>query len=260
MIARGPLVSVLVPAYNVEKHLGACLDCLTGQSYERFEVIVVDDCSTDQTWRVIEEYAEYDSRIIPLRNTTNLMAPATRNRAFEAASGEFIMLQDADDLCEPDRMRRLLSHLSESSTDFVSSGHYLFDAAGVYRRVVPRVAEPGKVSLLYGSPFCHAATMFRRECLSAVGAYRESPETERGQDYDLFIRLYARGFRGSNLPDVLYGYRVDAETIARRTFAYRIDECRIRWKGFGELGLMPWAAPFVLKPLLAHAFQRTLRR
>lgn len=250
-----PLVSVVIPAHNAEKQIAECLDAVLSQSYPNFEVVVVDDGSTDSTWVVIQKYVQADSRIVALRNPTNLSEPAARNRALEASNGIYVMLQDADDVCAANRMGCLTAYLMDSDADFVSSGYYLFDEHGTYRSVTPRLRYPSKTSFMYGSPFCHAATMFRRSCLQAVGGYRVSVETRRGADYDLFMRLYGAGFRGANIDDILYGYRVNQQTIARRTLAYRMDEVQIRRQGFSGLGLMPWAAPYVLKPLFAHALQ-----
>lgn len=88
-----------------------------------------------------------------------------------------------------------------------------------------------------------------------VNGYRVSKETRRGQDYDMFMRLYAMGFCGCNISDVLYGYRVDKNTLSRRKFEYRIDECIIRYKGFKSLGLLPKGLLYVLKPIAAYVIQ-----
>jgi len=255
-----PLVSVLVPAHNAEQHIGVCIDSLLEQSYSPFEIIVVDDGSTDRTWQVVAAYAEQDRRVVGVRGLVNTGVAAARNRALSVARGQYVMLQDADDLSVSSRMSRLVSYLETSGADFVSSGHYLFDDTGSYAVKIPKAEQPTKLHMLYGVPFCHAATAFRRDCLDDVGGYMVSEYTRRGEDYDLFMRLYARGFRGVNIPDVLYGYRVDSRTLSRRTFEYRLDECRIRWRGFSELGLMPWALPFVLKPIVAHALQSVRHR
>lgn len=255
-----PLVSVIVPAHNAEQHIGECLNSLLEQSYSPLEIVVVDDGSTDRTWQVVSEYAERDRRVVALRSPVDAGQAAARNRSLSVARGQYVVLQDADDLSVGGRICRLISHLEASGVDFVSSGHYLFDETGPYEVKIPKVNQPTKLHMLFGVPFCHAATAFRRDCLEEVGGYAVSDYTRRGEDYDLFMRLYARGFRGVNIPDVLYGYRVDSHTLSRRTFPYRLDECRIRWHGFHELGFMPWALPFVLKPVVAHAIQLVRHR
>lgn len=252
---RRELVTVIVPAYNVADQIEECLDCLTAQTYQNLEIVVADDSSTDTTWQRILEYSARDQRIVPIRNDRNLAQAATRNRCLQIATGKYVMLQDADDVCEPSRLEQLMTRMEEGDVDFVSSGHYLFDDAGILQRVIPRKANPTRWDFMPGAPFCHAATLFKRSALESVEGYRVSSETRRGEDLDLFMRLYAVGLRGANIPDVLYGYRVNDQTMLRRTFEYRIDECRVLWRGFVRMRLMPWALPFLAKPLLAHAAQ-----
>jgi glycosyltransferase EpsE len=251
-----PLVSVIVAAYNAEKHLEECLISLTRQSYANMEILVCNDCSSDHTLEILSRYAEKDQRIRVLSNPVNLQAAASRNRCIGQSRGRYVMIQDSDDVCEQNRVERLCDSFSKDETvQFVSSGYYLFDGEGIYKTIVPSIGVPQKEDFLFSLPFCHAATMFRADCLKKVGGYRVSKETRRGQDYDLFMRLYAAGYRGKNIDDILYGYRVDQDAVSRRKFRYRLDECRIRYRGFKELGLLPKGFPYVLKPIPAYLLQ-----
>lgn len=251
-----PLVSVVVAAYNAEKHIEKCLNCLINQTVLNIEILVCDDCSTDRTPDILSRYAKKDPRIRVLANPVNLRAAASRNRCIGESRGQYIMIQDSDDVCERNRAERLLSAFSEGKkVQFVSSGYYLIDDGGAYREVLPKRELPEKEDFLFSLPFCHAATMFRADCLKAVGGYRVSKETRRGQDYDLFMRLYANGCRGKNIRDALYGYRVDKAAVGRRKFRYRLDECRIRYRGFKQLGLLPKGFFYVLKPIPAYFIQ-----
>lgn len=249
------LVSVVIAAYNAEPYICACMDSILNQSYPNWEMWICDDASTDKTIEIVSEYALKDSRIHVLHNDTNLFAGMSRNKCINKSNGYYIAVQDADDISETNRLEVLVNAIEKSSCAFVSSGYYLFDENGIYKNIVPKIKEPTREDFLFGTPFCHAATLFTKECLAAVGGYRISKETRRGQDYDMFMRLYAKGCRGINVDDLLYGYRVDQETISRRKFRYRIDECIIRYKGFKALGLVPKAIPYVLKPIPAHIVQ-----
>ena len=193
-------------------------------------------------------------------NDSNMFAGHSRNRCISNSNGYYIAIQDADDVAEKNRLELLVDTIEREQCDFVSSGHYLFDDEGIYKRNIPRIKTPQKEDFLFDIPFCHAATLFTKECLNAVGGYRVSKETRRGQDYDMFMRLYAKGYKGINIDDLLYGYRVDRNTISRRKFKYRIDECVIRYKGFKGLGLLPKALPYVLKPIPAYIIQQLRRR
>lgn len=249
-------VSVIIAAYNVEKYIGECLDDIIGQTHQNFEIIICDDCSSDMTASIIKNYQKKDNRIIYIKNQENLYAAQSRNNCFNIATGEYYMIQDADDRADPCRIETLLNTIVGSEYDFVSSGQYLFDEEGVYKKYNPKKEVPTSKDFLSGLPFCHAATMFKKSCILAVGGYRVSDETRCGQDYDLFFRLFAAGFIGINIQPYLYGYRVDRNTIARRKFKYRIDECKIRLKGYKALGLLPIGYLYCVKPIIAYFVQK----
>lgn len=127
-----PKVSIIIPVYNVEKKLLCkCLDSLLNQTLNEIELICVLDCPTDGTDKVVEEYAQKDSRIKIVRNEQNLHIGESRNRGIEAATGEFIGFFDDDDYCEPDMYEKLYhstkqsnskAALCERSIEFMSSG------------------------------------------------------------------------------------------------------------------------------------------
>lgn len=253
-------ISVIIAAYNAERHIGDCLDSILNQTYKNIEVWVCDDASTDNTLAILQKYAAEDKRIHVLHNSKNMYAGFSRNRCLEKCSGEYIAIQDADDVANPQRFEHLIRTIRNSKCDFVSSGHYLFDDNGIYKESVPQIETPQIKDFLYGIPFCHAATLFSKECLLDVNGYRVSKETRRGQDYDMFMRLYAKGYTGKNIKNILYGYRVDRDTISRRRFRYRIDECVIRYKGFKNLGLLPGGFLYIFKPIPAFFVQALRRR
>lgn len=249
------LVSIVIAAYNAEKYIPDCLDSILNQTYQNIEIIVCDDASTDRTFDILKKYSINDDRIHILQNKRNMFAGFSRNRCIKLCKGEYIAIQDADDVSQQNRIEVLVTAIEKYKCDFVSSGHYLFDENGIYKENIPKIQAPECKDFLFDIPFCHAATLFTRECLAAVNGYRISDETRRGQDYDMFMRLYANGYKGVNINDLLYGYRVDRRTISRRRFKYRIDECKIRYKGFSAMGLMPKGFIFVLKPIPAYVMQ-----
>lgn len=254
------LISIVIAAHNSEKYISECLHSILSQTYENWEVWICDDASQDRTRDIIKEFALKDTRIHVIHNDVNLYAGSSRNKCIENCRGDYIAIQDADDVSEKNRLEVLLSAIIKLKCDFVSSGHYLFDSNGIYKKVLPKIINPQPKDFLIGIPFCHAATLFTKDCLVAVNGYRVSHETRRGQDYDLFMRLYSKGYKGVNVNEILYGYRVDRTTISRRKFKYRLDECIIRYKGFRALGLMPKGLPYVLKPIPAYFLQLIRKR
>ncbi len=248
------VVSIVIACHNGEKYIDTCLNSLINQTYQNIEILICDDNSTDNSLEILKEWREKDNRIVLLNNTENLFAAASRNKCIEIAKGDYIAIQDVDDLSEKNRIEVLKEVLDSEDVDFVSSWASVFEEDPDKIKYILKDAReyPQKKDFLYGIPFMHPATMFKKKCLLTVGGYRVSKETRRGQDYDLFMRLYANGYKGKNLFCPLYKFRVDYANYKRRTFKARLDEITIRKRGFKQMGLMPLGWLFVYKPLLAH--------
>lgn len=251
-----PLVSVIIPVYNAEQYISECVNSILSQTYKNIEIILCDDYSTDNSYRIIETFGS-DKRIKVLRNNQNLHQAQTRNRCIRQAKGEYILLQDADDISKQNRIEKLLGAF-ENKIDFVGSECYCFDDDGKIHEILKqKEVYPTQKSLLWGIPHIHASLMIRKVCLSAIGGYRVTKYTKRGEDYDMVMRLYAAGFRGKNISGELYGYRVDSETIRRRDFRSRIDECVIRYEGFkANKILFPLGWVYIFKPIPAYLYQK----
>lgn len=250
------LVSVIIPVFNAGRYIDECMQSVLSQTYSNIEVILCDDCSTDESYRKLLSYKN-DKRVKVLKNEKNLHQARTRNKCIEQAKGEFVLLQDADDVSKPNRIERLMESL-EDGVDFVGSNCYCFDDQGnIHEILTKKEMYPVRKSLLWGIPYVHASLLIRKSCLQKIGGYRFTKHTKRGEDYDMVMRLYAAGFRGKNIDDELYGYRVDKETINRRDFKSRIDECYIRYEGFkSNKILFPVGWIFIFKPLPAYFFQK----
>lgn len=117
------LVSVIIPAYNVEKYLARCLDSVCGQSYRDIEIIVVDDGSADRTPQICDDFADRDNRIKVIHKKNAGVASA-RNDALDIASGDMIAFADADDYYETDMIGELYNAMAEYGADMVSCGYY----------------------------------------------------------------------------------------------------------------------------------------
>lgn len=119
-----PLISVIVPVYNAEQHLPQCLDSLLKQTYSNIEVICIDDKSSDNSWISLSQYAQVDSRIIPIQLETNSGAGVARDTGIIKARGEFIMFVDADDFIENDHISCYVD-IANKDTDIVLASYYI---------------------------------------------------------------------------------------------------------------------------------------
>lgn len=246
-----PRVSIIMAAYNSEQYIKEAIESIIKQTITDWELIICDDNSDDSTYKIVTEFTDIDSRIKIIRNEENKKAAYSRNRCIDIAKGRFIAVQDADDISMPDRLEKQLYYLNRNKDiDFVGSRSSSFDENGVWRTTDP-ISYPKKKDFLKGSPFTHASIMFRQETINAVGGYRVSKETVRGQDTDMIMKMYAKGFKGANQQEVLYMYREDMSAINRRSLRFRLHATSRNIKRFRELDLMPLGYFYAIKPILA---------
>jgi glycosyltransferase involved in cell wall biosynthesis len=200
-----PRVSVIVAVRDGEHCLRGAVESVLAQTFSRFEVIVVDDGSTDGTWELIGEFAARDSRIVPLRNSVNRGQPFTRNRALAIARGEYIAIQDADDLSYPDRLAIQLEFM-DTHPDVGALGSAVDEVGSGFSRIGFQGSrdETLRALLLVNNCMAHSTLFARTELVRRIGGYAE--EFLYSQDYDLWCRLAAVS-RLHCLPSVLVRYR-----------------------------------------------------
>lgn len=246
-----PTLSIITGAYNVVScpYLHKSIKSVLEQSFSDFEFIICDDGSADETYAILEEYAAQDSRIRLLKNEKNLGLAPTLNKCLAAATGIYIARHDCDDYNDPTRFEKQIAYLEENpEVSLVGTAAYLFDERGVWGKDVMPLNVKNE-DFLFTSPYKHGSVMFRREVLLRAEGYRVAKETLRTEDYDLFMRIQTFA-KGENLEEPLYYFCEDAGAKRRRKYRYRINEARVRARGFKALGLMPRAIPYVIKPLI----------
>lgn len=200
-----PPVSVLMPAYNMDRFLPAAMDSIFGQTFPDFEVVVVDDGSTDSTGEVLAGYE--DPRLHIVRHGRNNGLAAAYNTAINAARGEYVAVMDADDVSLPTRLERQMEFLAANPHVGVLGANYQpIDDHG--RPSGPPTAVPtlsGHIHWMLHMHNCvnHPAAMIRRALLVSLGGYRDAAAA---LDYDLWVRA-APMTRLANLSDVLVLYR-----------------------------------------------------
>lgn len=247
-----PRVSIIMGIYNGEEKMDEAISSICNQTYQDWEFIICDDGSSDHTYDKLVEWAKKDFRIHVLANKANMGLAVTLNKCIEESQGEYIARMDDDDFSYPERLKLQVDFLDEHEEyAFVSSLVDCFDGKNIVKNHFLRAEKPQKNSFLSGTQFVHPATIFRKNCLNIVGGYKTGWETNRVEDYDLFMRLYAAGFKGYNIQIPLLRYFVNPEAMQRkRLYRYRLNEAVVRMKGFTAMGLMPLGFPYVLRPLI----------
>lgn len=204
------MVSVLLPCFNAERFLGRALESILRQSLSHFEVIAVDDGSTDRTPAILRQFADRDERVRVLVNSTNLGLIRTLNRGLREAEGELIARADADDISLPLRFETQVDFLRRNpGVDLVGSAvEHIDQWDRVVRRTPVRAMSPIGVRFLslLGTPLAHPTVMARTDTLRRHG-YRFEADCLHVEDYDLFIRLAGSGVQMANLGMVLFQKR-----------------------------------------------------
>lgn len=208
-----PKVSVIMPVYNVEKYLKRSIDSVLSQEFEDFEVIAINDGSTDSSSQILDSLAARDSRIKAIHQRNQGLV-ATLNKAIAISNGKYIARMDSDDYSMPLRFERQVEMLDSNPELILVGGSFeLIDEDDVYlqREALPFRSKDLKRRLLLRNPFAHGSTMFRREPVLTVGGY--SDKVGPTEDLDLWIKLSDLGeFAAIN--GVSYRWRVNRYGIS----------------------------------------------
>lgn len=245
--APAPTVTIITPTYNRAHLLPRALDSALRQTFEDFELLVIDDGSTDSTPRLVEEYLTRDPRIRYLVQPENRGVSAARNRGFREGRGRYFALLDSDDEWLEQKLERQVSAFSKLPPE-VGLLYSAVETVGPDARI-DRPSHRGDLSrtlLLRNVIHGTSSVLLRREAVAATGFFDEGiPAIE---DWDYWIRLAAR-FRIDYLPDVLARYHdarhdrqrkslIASENREARAWLYRTHEVRLRAAGLAHLFLL----------------------
>ena len=242
-------VTVLLAVYNGERYLREAVDSVLAQTFSDFELLVVDDGSTDGTEEILHSYR--DPRIRVLRNEQNHGLTSSLNRGLASARGEYVVRQDADDISVPERLAKQIELLdTRGDLVLVGSSHRRIGVQGEPLGLRQAPTQPTEIRwrLLFVNAFAHTSAVLRRKILDAVGAYDES--FRYAQDYDLWSRIAWR-FQVAAVAEPLVSYRLtsssmtsteeraeaEVESIARRNIARMLDGQPSKHPAVAELDL-----------------------
>lgn len=202
-----PTVSAVVPTYNGEKFLRPAIESILNQTFRDFELIVVDDASTDGTPRILAELN--DGRLIVVTNHRNLGIAGATNKGLALARGKYVALQDHDDISLPSRFQAQAEFLeSHPNVALVGTAASQIDENGSVCQTFTQPTDDLELKwgLLFGCCFHHTSMMARRSVILDEGGYREDPSFPFAPDYDLFSRIGTR-YTVANLAEPLVLWR-----------------------------------------------------
>ena len=204
-MVMAPLVSILMPVFKTAPYLCEAMDSMLCQTFQDFELIVLDDCSPDNAEEILDAYD--DPRIVRYKGEKNVGLSNVLNVGIGMARGKYIARMDSDDISLPQRLQVQVEYLeTHPDIDLVSVGMRLFGAkeATWIRELNP---EKVKIEAMFHSPVLHASSVWRKDAFENQGL-RFRQEMVPAEDYDLWVRAMLRGLKLVNLPEVLYEYRI----------------------------------------------------
>lgn len=203
-----------MPVYNGEKYLKEAINSILGQTYKDFELIIIDDGSTDKTPVIIESYK--DPRIRVIRHRNNVGVSLSRNEAIDRAKGKYIAMQDADDMSLPQRFEKQLAYLeNKTRVGLVGTNYHVIDETSHVTSITTDVfTHPDDVKLaeVFYNQFGQGAVMLRRDSL---GGLRYNEKTRLAEDYDFFLRLSHRCDL-ANIKEPLYLWRSHGKSASAK--------------------------------------------
>lgn len=217
-----PSVSVLMPVYNAAPFLAGAITSILEQTFSDFELIIVNDGSTDDSADIVASFNDPRIRNI---SQSNQGISAALNKGLAVARGEFIARQDADDLALPQRLEKQVAYLrAHADVGLLGTWATIIDEDDVPVDTLEHPIDDDGIrfALLFDTPFVHASAMFRKSVISEVGGY--DPDTTIFEDFNLWSRMIQRTL-GANIPEHLMKYRLVHSGLMQST-THRIERIR----------------------------------
>lgn len=233
-------VSIVTPCYNCSKYIQATIDSVVAQTSSNWEMIIVDDCSSDSSFEIAKENSRKDPRIRALGLDTWSGPTIARNIAIEKAKGRYIAFLDSDDLWLPEKLEKQIEVMKNKDAVFSYTGYEKIDENGYRKGRRVSVPESGNYNDLLTGCFIG--------CLTAVYDAKQIgkvyfPQIKRGQDYGLWLKILRSGYIAFGLNEVLALYRERRESLSSSKLKKAYYQWRI-YRDLEELSLIKCAACF----------------
>lgn len=195
MNKENPIISVVMSVYNGSRYLRESIESILNQTFTDFEFIIINDCSTDNSWKIINEYSEKDSRIVLVNNPENIGLTKSLNKGLKIAKGKYIARQDADDVSLPQRFEKQVELLDKQpKVVLVSCDIEVINSEGAFVKKEKRSCEAIWVAwylMFYNHLGGHSQVVFRKKTAIDLGGYCE--DYRYSQDYEFWCRLIKVG-------------------------------------------------------------------
>ena len=238
-------VTVLMSVYKEPKEqLKDSIESILKQTYKNFEFLIINDGNNEELIELIKQYN--DDRIKLINNEVNMGLEKCLNKGLNIASGDYIVRMDADDISYKDRIEKQLKFIIENPEYAIVSGRAeIFDDNGIYK-TTSKHGEVIKNDLVKGNQFIHPTMIINKKILLKIGGY---PEFRRVEDYAMVMNLYANGYKGYIMNEILIKYRMDKNGYKKKKYKDRITEMKVRLKYFKKMQVSLKSYIYILKPI-----------
>lgn len=247
------LVSIITPIYNCEKYIEETMNCVLNQTYSNWEMIMVDDCSPDNSSNIIKKYVKKDERFKYIKLKENSGAAIARNTALENSQGRFIAYLDADDLWKKDKLEKQVSFMLENNYAFTCTDYEKIDDDGKSLNKIVKIPEKVDYNLF-----------LRNTIIQTVGVMVDTkitgkdvlimPNIRRRQDAATWAQILKKGFDCYELPENLSFYRVVPNSLSSNKF----KAVKMNWHWYRKMEKLPlWKACYCF---VGYAFNAVKKR
>ncbi len=253
MEEKDDLISVITPVYNCEKLIGNTIECVQSQTYTNWELLLVDDCSTDKSAEVIEQYTKSDERIKYYKLEKNGGAAVARNHALKMSKGRFIAYLDADDLWKKEKLELQKKYMLKNNIAFSCTDYEKIDEEGKSLNKIVKIPQKVNYNLF-----------LRNTIIQTVGVMVDTkitgkellvmPNIRRRQDAATWCQLLKNGYDCYEVPDNLSYYRVVKNSLSSNKF----KAAKMNWYWYRKIEKLPlWKACYCF---IGYAFNAVKKR
>ena len=223
----GDLVSIIMPAYNCAEWIGKSIDSVIAQTYENWELIIVDDCSTDDTLTVIKEYSQTDTRIKWYKLKHNSGAAIARNTAVDKAKGVYLAFLDSDDLWKTEKLQKQIRFMSDNRYDFTCTDYGKVDENDVINNITIRCEKKYDYDMVLKRCPGNSTIIYNCESLGKFHAIN----IKRRNDFVMWLAVIKKAKYAYGLQEILGYHRVRSGSISYK----KSDLMKYQWKVYRKI-------------------------
>ncbi len=244
---NNPFISIIMAAYNAERTIGAAIESVLSQTYSHYELIVIDDHSTDRTVQVVQSF--HDDRIVLLSHARNMGVAHSRHDGVEHARAEWISILDSDDLWRSDKLEREVRHQEATGGDLIFTGSlFIYDDGRLVNWVQHAPKQIVYRTLLRHNAIPNSSTLIRKELFQRYEVISDHVH----EDYVCWLRLLRDGYTAFGIDEPMITYRL---TTNART-GNKWKSMRMNWRTYRYVGLSIPASLYYMVWYISHGLRK----